>query len=373
MPLAGERSSGPFVSGHRSESRLVCTGWVSAPSGADPERAGDAELDVIYWSDHSRASTRRRRDVELAVDEDWSRRRQPRRAGLPNLNDAATGGSTGIASIEKSCALRPSTRGWSSITVRLEAGSPPPEQAIGFGARFFADTVPSISSPPLGYGRAVGFRVYSRLNFARHSLRWRQDRGMPLGEAIVAAVGNKPTACNPAGTCQLSLVQVGRGACRYSPYSGCQNGTAQRIFVSYGRDPHATGCSGMTEIRPVPLDRGAVPGDTGLHYYRVWQDGSTWRFDHWPKGGTVVQVFSISASLICWTQREGLTFSESWNAGDALGGHAANHYNYMSMARLPSVGGTWVADTISSCATTPFPIYNCSVTASQKWEVWTNR
>lgn len=116
-----------------------------------------------------------------------------------------------------------------------------------------------------------------------------------------------------------------------------------------------------------------MPGDTGFHYYRIWTDGSVWRFDQWPKGGAVTQVFSISASLICWTDREGITFAETWDRGDALGGHAANHYNFRSMARQATIGGAWTADIVATCGTTPSPIYLCNVTASQDWEAWTNR
>lgn len=32
------------------------------------------------------------------------------------------------------------------------------------------------------------------------------------------------------------------------------------------------------------------------------------------------QVFTVSSSIICWTGREGVTFNETWDRGDALGG-----------------------------------------------------
>jgi hypothetical protein len=149
-----------------------------------------------------------------------------------------------------------------------------------------------------------------------------------------SAVGATSASCNdPILGCPLSIVQIGRGACRYSVYESCQ-GTGQRLFAAYGRSEASDGCEGLDDILPVPLNRAPAPTDTGLHYYRVWLDGSTWRFDHWPKGQAVTQVFVVAASLICWTSRAGLSFNETWERGDAVGGSATNHYNFQSMTRL---------------------------------------
>ena len=126
----------------------------------------------------------------------------------------------------------------------------------------------------------------------------------------------------------------------------------------------------------MPVKHGPAPTDTGLHYYRVVDDGSWWRFDHWPKGEAVTTVRLLSRSAICWTDREGNTFNETWNSGDALGGSNANHYNLLSMTRQISVGGGWSAtslDAAAPCTYVPGGVYMCDVTASQAWEAWTNR
>lgn len=186
-----------------------------------------------------------------------------------------------------------------------------------------------------------------------------------------SAVQLSSSACN-GGSCPNSILQIGRGACRFSPYSGCQNGTAQRLFVAYGRDNEADGCSGLSDILPVPNDRGAAPTDTGIHYYRVYLDGSTWRFDHWPKGKAVTQTFTLADSIVCWTARDGVTFNETWDRGDALGGTSTNHYNFLSMTRL-TAGGAWQATLNQPCGHTVLPEYNCLVTGQQAWEAWTDR
>ena len=148
----------------------------------------------------------------------------------------------------------------------------------------------------------------------------------------------------------------------------------QRIVVAWGRDPEQPGCSGKTRVMPNVGDKGPAPTDTGYHYYRVHDDGSFWRWDHWPKGQSLITVKSLADTEICGTQREGLTFNETWNQGDALGGSAANHYNYLSMTREVTVGGAWVASAGYTCYLWGAgPPYNCSTTGSQAWEAWTNQ
>lgn len=190
-----------------------------------------------------------------------------------------------------------------------------------------------------------------------------------------ASVGLANIQDSSCGTCANSIVQIGRGACR-EPNSDDCTGPSMRLFVAYGRDPAATGCAGQTTIMPVPLNRGPAPTDTGLHYYRVWTDGTRWNFDHWPKGQSVVHAFDISASLICWTQREGLVFTEAVDFGDANGGGPTNHFNFLSMTRQSTVGGAWAASNSTACFIEINGIPagdNCQFNASQSVETWTNR
>ena len=72
-----------------------------------------------------------------------------------------------------------------------------------------------------------------------------------------------------------------------------------------------------------------------------------------------------------------MTFSETWDRGDALGGSATNHYNFLSMTRL-TAGGAWQATLNQPCFTNaanpPVPtFYHCDETGQQAWEAWTDR
>jgi hypothetical protein len=240
-----------------------------------------------------------------------------------------------------------------------------------FAGPLTADCVNELNPAFAGTVDAVAYNgYYSHLDPQTLFLCTNPDPGTPSASWGWSAVQATSGSCSQQDGCPRSIVQIGRGACRYSAYADC-NGTAQRLWVAYGRDSGVTGCAGLQNIDPIPLDRAAAPTDTGLHYYRVWRDGSTWKFDHWPKGQAVVQVFSISSSLICWTQREGVSFSEIWDRGDGLGGSTANHYNYQSMTRLTQ-GGVWQATLNQPCGATGDP-YFCDETGQQKWEAWTDR
>lgn len=179
--------------------------------------------------------------------------------------------------------------------------------------------------------------------------------------------------------CDFCIVQIGRGACDDPANPSCV-GTSQRLFTAWGRRSTAPGCDGQQDIIPAPANMGPAPTDTGLQYYRVWRDGTYWRFDHWPKGQAVVQVRLISQSLICWGNRTAVTFNETFNTSDSLGGTPTNPYNFLSMARQAAVGGAWSPTSLNAAAPCGFlsldPIgadYRCDVTASQAWEAWTDR
>jgi hypothetical protein len=89
-------------------------------------------------------------------------------------------------------------------------------------------------------------------------------------------------------------------------------------------------------------------------------------------------VSFVNQNEICWGSRTALTFNESINPGDALGGTPANHYNFLSMTRQGSIGGAWSATSLNPAApcnvlSAPLSIHYCDVTASQAWEAWTDR
>lgn len=249
----------------------------------------------------------------------------------------------------------------------VAVAGPPTANCNGAYSSAFASTYDSLASK--GY--------YSHLDPQTLMLCSNPVPGGPSGSWGWSSLIRTNASCSDGDGCPNSIVQIGRGACRYSQYSGCQNGTAQRLFAAYGRDGGAQGCQGLNDIEPVPLDRGAAPTDTGLHYYRVWLDGSTWRFDHWPKGQSVTQAFTLSASIICWTQRQGVSFAESWDRADALGGSTTNHYNFLSMTRM-TAGGVWQPTLGQPCVVSvsnpPIPyFYHCDETGAQSWDAWTDR
>jgi hypothetical protein len=198
-----------------------------------------------------------------------------------------------------------------------------------------------------------------------------QQVGYGYGAFAFAAIQIDFADC-PA--CQYGIVQIGRGACRVPWLGETCTGPAQRIFVGYGRDEEAAGCTGLHDIMPVPINRGPAPTDSGLHYYRVHTDGARWWFDHWPKGQALVPVFDIAASLICWTDRNGVTFNESLDRGDALGGGSSNHYNFLSMTRQQSIGGSWTVSPTTGCGLVYAAFGDmCLWNATQSWEAWNTR
>lgn len=83
------------------------------------------------------------------------------------------------------------------------------------------------------------------------------------------------------------------------------------------------------------------------------------------------------SSGVCWTPRIGVVFAETWDFGDALGGHASNHYGIQSVTHQSTVGGPWQPaawDASEPCDVKPAPgVFQCDVTGIQKLEAWTNR
>lgn len=188
-----------------------------------------------------------------------------------------------------------------------------------------------------------------------------------------SAVQLQQLGCSQGG-CPNSIIQIGRGTC-YDiaiPY-GC-SGTGAKLLTAWGRDPQAAGCAGTSLVIPFPFSHGPAPLDNGYHYYRVSVQGSTWQFDHWPKGKALQVVRWIPASNICWLSREAAMFNETWNVGDALGGSVANHYQFMHGTVMDSVGAPWIPISIEQpCDDWPTGIFHCEVTGIQQLETWTDR
>lgn len=197
--------------------------------------------------------------------------------------------------------------------------------------------------------------------------------GNPLPATASGSFKWVAMSTNVCGPGCLAIMQIGRGRCIFG--SGCDAGPGQRLIVAWGVDHRAPGCAGWMERNPTPIDAGAAPTDTGLHYYRVVTDGLNWHFDHWRKGQAFQIALTLSAGSQCFGQRLGYTFDETWDHGDALGGSAVNHNNYLSMTRQETIGGPWLATNLTGqpCLLDPaLSYFHCSVTASQAWESWTD-
>lgn len=185
------------------------------------------------------------------------------------------------------------------------------------------------------------------------------------------------SAVTGPGGCSFCIVQVGIGACDDPGNPTHCAGTSQRLFTAWGRSPSAQGCGSQSEVSPTPFSLWPAPTGAGLHYYRVWRNNSYWFWDHWPKGQALVQLQFLNQSNICWGDRHAVTFNETFNTGDSLGGTPANHYNFLSMTRQNTVGGAWSATVLNPAAPCDIlsagAIYHCDITASQNWEAWTDR
>lgn len=176
--------------------------------------------------------------------------------------------------------------------------------------------------------------------------------------------------------CFYCIIQIGLGACDVPGDTDC-TGTSMKMFTAWGRSSSAPGCSGFSDVLPLPVNSGAAPAGSGFHYYRVVRDNTTWRYDHWPKGQPVVLLRQTSESSFCWGDRTAVTFNETHNPSDSLGGTPSNHFNFVSMTRQTTVGGAWSATSLNPAAACDVlssgVIYHCDITASQAWEAWTDR
>jgi hypothetical protein len=160
------------------------------------------------------------------------------------------------------------------------------------------------------------------------------------------------------------IVQMGRGACRPIAGGGCNN--LMHDGWAWGRSPSSPGCGGHSLKIPTATWFGSIsPGGT----YSVVQEAD---------GDFVTSSTNhgawISTNSICWTNSTVAVFVESHDFGDALGGSAANSYNFTSKQFKTSAAGAWMVlpNQCNVGGGLP-PIFHCFADAEGRLRLWTDR
>lgn len=176
------------------------------------------------------------------------------------------------------------------------------------------------------------------------------------GSASLAWIGLE----GPDGPDHDNVVQIGIGVCR-SPTIACS--TATRDWWAWGREE----CPGLMDVVPTPHFLGTLSG--GTLYSVSLHDGAF----HLTTGSGV--HIDVGTGQVCWNPVDATSTTESWDFGDALGGSAANHLGFSSLAFQTSEGGAWLALSPASCnVTAGNSIFKCTgLGGGHKIEVWTDR
>lgn len=85
-------------------------------------------------------------------------------------------------------------------------------------------------------------------------------------------------------------------------------------------------------------------------------------------------------SRICWTPNAVIYFTETFDTGDAHGGHNSDYLYFADVQALGSQGGTWTTMNLGSGCTSYNPpintsLYKCRVVQDypDNMYIWTNR
>ena len=212
--------------------------------------------------------------------------------------------------------------------------------------------------------------------------RWRgvEKTGVRHG-ASAGLEGQGLDQCAPPGFIELSgsfafvnvegsafndIVQIGKGRCRFTLFSSCNE--TMRIYWAWGRDSDTAGCAGFSDRAPTAT---LIQQDDGqAHVHKVFHTSNAWRV--YLDG---VQKASVGEASICWTPTSASWFGESFDAGDAIGGTSADHFRFTSTYYASSENGAFVAtslvDPCNYAGTNP-PYY-CDVINSTTFDIWTSR
>ncbi len=143
-----------------------------------------------------------------------------------------------------------------------------------------------------------------------------------------------------------------------------------RYFTAWGRSQSTPGCSGFSNKDPVANDMGAYA--SASHDFKVYHQTNAWRLlvDS-------TQKSQVAEASICWTPGKSSWFGETWDAGDQMGGTAANHLTVASMnyANAENGGFFWTNfDAAQACnysAAAP-AAYKCDITGTRAIDIWTS-
>lgn len=164
------------------------------------------------------------------------------------------------------------------------------------------------------------------------------------------------------------IVQMGHGVCRPAGGAGCN--TVMQDGWAWGRTSTSPGCSGFANKLPTGNWLGShSPGGVYSVVEEAAHDYSLSSTNHgaW-----------ISTSSVCWTNDTVAVFVESHDFGDALGGSAANNFNFTEKQFKTSAAGGWMAlpnqcNARQRAGGALEAIFKCSATADGALRTWTDR
>lgn len=186
--------------------------------------------------------------------------------------------------------------------------------------------------------------------------------------------GSDPTHANfvwdaldPNDSTGLSIVQIGLAHCYDVNNLSCEISDPTYVFRAWGRSHNSTGCSGFSDVLPLPFKVASMPQTTGVYTTVKTSSGYQMKLN-----GTVES--SVALSSICWTPKRASWLGENWDRADAIGGSSGNHVVVGSALYAAQVGGIWGSPqftTGSPCTITSLTRYKCSVTTNRSFELWT--
>lgn len=170
-------------------------------------------------------------------------------------------------------------------------------------------------------------------------------------------------SCGTSGNC---IIQLGPGRTK--------DWTTMGWWWAWGRSPLAPGCSGYSDVIPVP-DRisnwNLASANFSVNYTSSGSVG-TWR-------GYVdgVEKRNVNDVNICWDHNTVQWFGESWNPGDAIGGCLCYSKFRLSVARYRPTSSTsslspnW--GTGGCLFQSPRPPYYCTRVYGDALDIWSAR
>ena len=169
---------------------------------------------------------------------------------------------------------------------------------------------------------------------------------------------------NIVGPGNLDIVQLGRGRC-YGGLGPQCDGVQDHIWA-WGRGS----CGGFIPKLPTIVNLGPAPAVSET--YIVQHNPLSWA--GYLNGSLMAEVDNTE---ICWAPTSAQWFAETWDAGDALGGSAEDHYRFSNMAVQPTQGGGYQSLSLNpgpNCnIREPEAMYHCDILTTNSFESWTAR